>query len=174
MSQDSSVAQTASSQNSEDETEDLQGLGGWLALVGLGVVISPLLIIINMVRLFSGVFTSGAWPLLITPGTSVYSPLWKPIILSELLANFAMAMVAIFVMVLFFSKKKLFPKLYVGLVVFTLVFILVDAAAATLVLPDQPMLDTDTIQRFLRSAARAVIWVPYMFLSKRVRATFVN
>ena len=155
-------------------TDDLNGLGGWLILVGLGVVLSPMVLIFGLVKTYSGVFASGAWSLLTTPSSSLYNPLWKPIVLGELLANIAMIIASIMMITLFFSKKRLFPKLFVGFVLFGLTFILVDAAAVSLLRPDQPMLDAATIGRFARSSVQAMIWVPYMFVSKRVRSTFVN
>ncbi|HET7306614.1 MAG TPA: DUF2569 domain-containing protein [Gammaproteobacteria bacterium] len=75
---------------------------------------------------------------------------------------------------LFFSKKKFFPRLYIGLLLFTLAFILVDAAAVTAVFPKILMFGPDTVQQFLRSLVAAGIWIPYVRRSKRVKATFVR
>jgi len=42
------------------------------------------------------------------------------------------------------------------------------------VFPSEPMFDPETIKEFARSLVACVIWVPYMLISKRVKATFVE
>jgi len=49
-----------------------------------------------------------------------------------------------------------------------------DAFAIQLVLPDEPVFDTETTRELYRSIISGIIWIPYMLLSKRVKATFVN
>ena len=156
------------------DQEPVRGLAGWLILVGLGLVLSPIIITFRLVDLYSGVFGSGAWPLLTTPGAVAYNPYWKSLVLGELLANFTLAMASIILMVLFFRRKRQFPMLYVGFVLCGLLFLVVDAFALGLVMPQQPAFDADTVQNLVRPTLHALIWIPYMFVSRRVRATFVN
>ncbi len=74
----------------------------------------------------------------------------------------------------FFTKKTDFPKWYIGIAVFTLVYVLADAFAVKLVLPNEPVFDPDTIKEVARSVIMVIIWVPYMLVSKRVKATFIK
>ena len=74
----------------------------------------------------------------------------------------------------FIAKSRDFPKWYIGIAVFSLVFIVADAFAIKLVLPSEPVFDPDTIKELMRSVIMVTIWVPYMLVSKRVKATFIK
>ena len=156
------------------EEKNLEGLGGWLALVGLGIIISPLRIIGQLFPTYSEMFSNGSWAALTTPGTEAYNPLWTPILLGEMAINGGLVLVWGFIAFLFFSKKRVFPKWYIGILLFTLAFILVDALAIKAVLPNEPVFDAETAKELGRSLFVTLIWVPYMLVSKRVKATFVK
>lgn len=156
------------------EEKNLEGLGGWLVLVGLGIIISPLRLISIVFPVYSEIFSNGSWVVLTTPGTEAYNPLWAPILFGEMAINGGLVLAWIFIAYLFFSKKKVFPKWYIGMVLFTLAFILIEALAIKSVLPNEPVFDAETGMEFGRSVIFALIWVPYMLVSKRVKATFVK
>lgn len=153
---------------------NLEGLGGWLVLVGIGLVFTPLRVLLMVVTTFVPVFSEGHYAVLTDPASEAYHPMWGPLIWFEIVGNLGIIAVAIALLVMFFGKKRRFPMWYIGLAVGSLVFILVDAALATIVLPDEPMIDPDTAKELLRSGIACAIWVPYMLVSKRVKATFVN
>jgi branched-subunit amino acid transport protein len=119
-------------------------------------------------------FSNGSWAVLTTPGTEAYNPLWAPILFGEMAINGGLVLAWIFIAFLFFSKKKVFPKWYIGILLFTLSFILVDALVVKSVLPDESVFDAETTKEFGRSLVVTLIWVPYMLVSKRVKATFVK
>lgn len=157
-----------------NEDRDLQGIGGWLILVAIGIVITPFRLGLLMVQTYPEIFTSGAWEALTTEGSGVYSPFWAPFILGEILVNSIMLLAWLYIAYLFFSKKAALPKWYIGLAVFGLVFVIADAFAIRLVVSDAPIFDADIVRELMRSLITVVIWVPYMLVSKRVKATFVN
>lgn len=154
--------------------ERLEGLGGWLILVALGVIVSPLRIIFELFPLYSDIFTNGYWEILTTPGTDAYHAMWAPILLGEMGINLALIFAWLYTIFLFFSKKRAFPKWYIGIVIFTLIFIVFDAIAINSVLPDEPIFDSDTVKEISRTLISCLIWIPYMLISKRVVATFVR
>ncbi len=156
------------------DEKKLEGLGGWLILVGLGIIASPIKISVQVYPVYSKLFTSGSWAALTTPGTEAYHPLWAPILISEISINVVLALTWLFIAFLFFAKKRLFPKWYIGILVFTLTFMLVDAVAIKAVLPNEEIFDPDTIKELARTLVTMLIWVPYMLMSKRVKATFVK
>jgi hypothetical protein len=151
-----------------------EGLGGWLVLVGLGIIISPLRIIGTVFPVYSGMFANGSWEVLTTRGNEAYNPLWAPILYGEMAVNGALVVGWVFVAFLFFSKKRVFPKWYIGMLLFTLAFIVADALAIKAVLPNEPVFDPETVKELGRSLVFSLIWIPYMLVSKRVKATFVK
>ncbi len=74
----------------------------------------------------------------------------------------------------FFTKSRDFPKWYIGITVFSLVLFVADAFTIKLVLPNEPLFDPDDIEELMLSVIRVVVWVPYMLVSKRVKATFIK
>jgi len=156
------------------ENTHLQGIRGWLILVAIGIVLSPFKILALIYTTYINIFTQGTWLNLTTPGTDAYDPLWAPIIIGELTINTSLTFVWIYIAVIFFSKKRVFPKWYIGIMIFTLIFILLDAIMVKAVLPDEAIFDPDTVKNLTRTAIAALIWIPYMLISKRVKATFIH
>ena len=158
----------------EDGNEVRSGLGGWLILVGLGVVISPLRLLAEVLETFPPIFENGTYDLITTPGTEAYHPFWSTLIWGEISVNTVIFVASLYLAYLYFSKKSLFPKFYNWIAVGSLAFILLDAVLIKVVLPNEPIFDPDTIKEVARSGIVVLVWVPYMMLSTRVKATFVN
>lgn len=149
-------------------------IGGWLILVALGIIIAPLRIITQIFPTYFKLLSDGSWAVLTTPGTEVYNPLWAPILFGEIAINSGLVLAWAFTAFLFFSKRKLFRKWYIGIILFTPPFIFVDALATKSVLPNEPIFDADTAKELGRSLFASLIWVPYMLTSVRVKATFIK
>ncbi len=149
------------------------GLGGWLILVGLGIIIAPIKLMAAFLPAIK-IFSDGTWEVLTVPGSESYNLLWGPIILGEMLINGGSLIVWLYVAFLFFSMKKGFPKWYIRIMVFQVAFILLDALAISLVLPSEPIFDPNTAKIFASALIGALIWVPYVLVSKRVKATFIE
>jgi magnesium-transporting ATPase (P-type) len=157
-----------------EQEKKIEGLGGWLILVGLGIIFSPIKIIAFIFPIYSEIFKNGSWQILTTPGTEAYNVFWAPVLLAEIGINIILVVTWIYIAYLFFSKKKLFPKMYIGIMIFTLVFIILDALAIKIVMPNEPLFDADTLKELFQSIIAISIWVPYMLISKRVKATFIK
>lgn len=156
------------------EEKNLEGLSGWLIVVGFGLIFSTFRIIVTIFPPYLDIFSSGSWEILTTPGTEAYNPLWAPFLIGEILINSLFVLTWVFITFLFFTKKKTFPVWYIGAAIFTMVFIVIDAFAIKLVLPNEPVWDPETVKEFSSSVISVIIWVPYMIKSQRVKATFVN
>jgi len=150
------------------------GLGGWLVLVGFGLVLSPFMLFADVVTTVKTVFLNGTWTALTTPGSSDYHVLWGPLLAIETAFGVASFAVWTYMAYLFFAKKKLLPKLFAWSHIFTLGFLFVDAFALQLVRPDLPFMDPATSKEVVRSIFSVCVWVPYMLVSKRVAATFIH
>lgn len=151
-----------------------EGLGGWLILVGLGVLLAPLRIGFLLLTVHLPIFADGIWESLTTPGTADYNPYWGPFLIGEIAINFLLIATWLVTAVFYFTKNRIFPYLFSGTMVFGLIFILVDAFAFKLVAPEMPVFDPETTRSLLQQLVGTIVWVPYMFLSRRVRNTFVN
>jgi hypothetical protein len=176
MNYDNPYTPPASNVSTADipEKSKVEGLGGWLVLVGLGVVVSPLRIIAQVFPTYAKLISDGSWTALTTPGSAAYSPLWMPILVTEIVVNLALVLAWVFVAFQFFGKRARFPKLYISMLAATITFQLFDAWAITLVSSNAEVFDAETTKELGRSIFVALIWIPYMLISKRVKATFVR
>jgi hypothetical protein len=111
---------------------------------------------------------------LVTKGSEAYNPLWIPILSLEITYNIAMFAALILLNVLFFSKHCWFPRLYITIIVVTLVFLPLDAWLVSLVLEDTAVSDPETSGEIIRTFVTGMIWIPYMLKSQRVKATFTR
>jgi len=136
--------------------------------------LTPIRIVALVLPMYADIFTDGTWDVLTTLGSDVYSPFWAPILIAEVVINIGVMGLWLYIAFIFFSKKVIFPKVYIGALLFSIAFITIDACAMTLVLPDEPIFDPETMKELFRSLISAIIWIPYMLKSKRVKATFTN
>jgi len=107
------------------EEKNLEGIGGWLVIVALGLVITPVRIIILIITTYPEIFSTGVWEALTTQGSDSYNPLWAPILIGEVLINIALISVWIYMGYLFIKRKKVFPNWYISIAVFSLVYIMI-------------------------------------------------
>ncbi len=152
----------------------LEGLGGWLVLVGIGVVLSPIRMVSQVLPGYNAMFADGSFAAVTTPGSEAYHPLWAPLLICEIFVNCALVLVWVYIAFQFFGKKARFPALYISVFCFTIAFQVIDAWAFTLVMPGEKMFDAESSIELSRSVIGALIWIPYMLVSKRVKATFVR
>ena len=156
------------------ETKSLRGLDGWLALVGIGVVIAPIRLVYSLVSTYKPLFEDGSWEALTTVGSEAYNPAFSSIIIGEVAFNSILILASIVLVYMYFSRHYVFPRLYIGIAAASLVFIPLDAWLVTRAFPSVEMFDPETSKEFARSLIAAVIWIPYMLVSQRVKATFVE
>ena len=156
------------------EEQKLEGIGGWLIVVAIGICLSPFRIIASVYPIYSSIFSDGSWEALTTPGSEFYNPLWAPIIGAEIALNSLLVVGWLIIAWLFFNKKQAFRGWYIGILLFTIVFLFADAFAIKTVLPSEEVFDPDTIKEIVRSLVFAAVWIPYVLISERVKATFVR
>lgn len=159
---------------STDLDDAPKGLGGWLILVGIGVVLNPITLIFQLYTLYYQAYLDGTFTYLTDPSSSGYHPYWMPFLAFEIIGNLIILGVAVWLVYLYFSKHRRFPKTYIFLQVSSLIFLIADAWLITLILPDLGPMDPETLRDIGRAVGVVAIWVPYMLLSKRVKATFVE
>jgi Protein of unknown function (DUF2569) len=156
----------------EGSVPEPKGLGGWLILVAIGVSITPLSIVLSLVRT-GPTYAASTWASLTTPGGNAYNALWAPTLLFELVVNVALLVFGSLQLWTFFRRKRLFPALFVVFVCARLAFDLLDTLLAQTIpaIADRAEVNWDTS---LRTLLYGVLWTAYMFRSRRVKNTFVE
>ena len=143
-------------------------------MVAIGIIVTPIRLFMLMIATYPEIFSTGAWEVLTTQGSDLYNPFWAPIIMGEIFINSGLVLVLLYMAYKFFTRSRDFTKRYIGIAFFSLLFIVADAFAIKLVLPNEPLFDPDTSKELMRSIIMVVVWVPYVLVSKRVKATFIK
>jgi len=154
--------------------EEIEGLGGWLFLLGIGIVISPIFTIQQIYPLFSELFSSNAWTLLTTPGTNSYKPYFASVIIIELTANILLLLGSIYMIKLFFKKNSLFPKFFIAVLLVKLFISIADHISYKVFIANTTVKFMALMDDILIFLAFASVWTSYLLVSKRVENTFIH
>ena len=149
------------------------GLGGWLIFVAIGLVVTPLKLVSLLLTTFLPLFKDGTVQALTTPGSEHYHPLWRALIAYEVFGNGLFALAFLGLAILFFSKSRRFPKLYMAPLLTNLVFLIGDEIMGSQIPALASSDNFDSMKEIVRTMIACCIWVPYMMVSKRVKNTFV-
>ena len=134
------------------------GIGGWLILPAIGLVVSLVL------------SARALWGMLSLMGSSALPSKLAQALPFLFFLGAAFSVLQVVVAVSFFNKKAGTPNLMV-------VYLLANVAVAilTAVLLGEAGARTSGAEREIgRAVAVAAIWIPYFRVSRRVKATFVN
>lgn len=155
-------------------SNSLNGIGGWLILVAIGIVLAPLSISFDLFSTYIPLFINGSWSMLNNPNSEIYNPSLASFVVVELIANIVFVLICSYIAYLFFTKKQALPKWYIGFLILYPIFIIADAYFLTYILPEIPVFDQDTVTQVARSLITCAILIPYIMISKRVGATFTR
>jgi len=155
------------------ETKDSHGLGGWLVLVGINVVFSPVILLRTLYQEYTEILSTEAWILQTTPGSSLYHPLFKTLIIAEVMLNVFLLFMSLYLVQQFFTKKQIFPRVYSIILILSVVLLISDALVIKLIFPQLLVLTPEAVWHLIRATLSALIIVPYLRLSKRVKLTFI-
>ena len=151
-----------------------KGIGGWLILVVIGLLISPIRAAHFLITTHWPIFRDGAWPVLTTPGTEAYHALWAPLLAFEIVGNLGSIALAFATLWLLMRRSRRTPVWAICWLLWTTAFVVVDFFAADLIPAVAAQSDPDSIKELVRSVVSAAIWIPYFLVSERVKATFVE
>jgi hypothetical protein len=135
--------------------------------VGIGLVISPLMILNNTV--------THNLPVLTNPRLHAFletHPALEGLIIFEIATNLIFIAVLVALNVLFFKKKRSFPTYMIFYLCLHLIVDAGDAIGAHAVMPSVEV--PAPVQAITRSFLGALIWIPYFLVSRRVKVTFVH
>ncbi len=155
------------------DNKQVEGIGGWMALVAIGVWLNPLSMLITISNNHE-IFKNGNWFYLTNPSLPDYTPGFSGLMVFEFtmtLLLFAMSLYLVWAMM---KGKQSFPKVYILLIVLSLFYHSLGEAAASTVFPGLNFYDREYNSRMSGLFLVAVVWIPYMLMSVRVKNTFIN
>lgn len=149
--------------------ESLNGLGGWLILVCMGLVANTIL---NVYHFFDGLVTY-------TNSNLSDYPWVQNVVLIEVIASVVFASLSAYLLFLFAKKKNLFPKMFVGFLAVAALYSFFDYSLSSTIVTVYPELDAQSTLSDLggsvgRSVVALIVWGLYMWRSRRVRLTFTE
>ena len=153
--------------------QKLSGLGGWLILVAIGLLFGPIRLMFHMSQSLDA-FSLWKWHALTNPGGVSYNPLWGPSLTFELLGEISILIFDVFVLVLFFQRRRLFPRWFIALLVLNAVFVLGDMTAVHFLGVSSPKTAAQHLNNIMSVVVGCGVWIPYTCVSQRVKATFVR
>jgi hypothetical protein len=153
---------------------DLQGLGGWLILLGIGLLLTPLIRLHFLAK--SGVVYSTSHWRTITDPAGGYDSLLAPILLYELFFQLTLLVFSLLLIVLYFRKKRIFPTvlivyLFFQFVAFTVDDVLVKTRSGKTVTTNLRPGATPIV---VQTLVPLIVWGFYVSRSRRVKMTFLN
>ncbi len=138
------------------------------------VIVGNSIRILILIRTVPEIFSTETWANLTTQGSVAYHPLWAPLIIGDILINCGLLLVWFYVAYLFFTKSKHFPIWFICLADFYLLYVVVANFGIKQFLTSLPIFNLETAKRMMSAVIMAAIWVPYLLVSKRVKATFIK
>lgn len=149
------------------------GIGGWLLLPLLGLIVSPIRVSVMVATDLLPVFDEQIWSRLTTPGSDAYHPLWAPFLIFEVFANIVLIAFAVVLLWFFFRKSYRLPGLFIIWLALHIAVQAADMAFASQV-PAAAAAIGESFRNLVQALIGAAIWIPYFRKSVRVRNTFTR
>lgn len=151
------------------QKHQLYGIGGWLTLVILGCLASPIRIVASLGPVYAQLDFASLHPTLLA------------FIVVEIALNALVVLWSLGNLFLLFNKNPLFPTSYVAMLAFSAAFVTLDVVVVKSIMDSigQPMawneaFDPETTREVGRAIMGAAIWIPYALVSRRVNVTYLN
>ncbi|RIV52806.1 DUF2569 family protein [Flagellimonas taeanensis] len=160
--------------NPKPQSDQNLNIGGWLVLPGIGLVLSPFLLLFQVGS--QGYFDKGVWSLFKNAGYENANALTL-FLGFELAMNIALLVFAALLIILYFKKRTSLPKLIIIMYASSFVIPILDLVLYNALFP-KDLLDAaddqETYTQIFRGFISAAIWIPYFLVSERVKNTFTK
>jgi hypothetical protein len=149
------------------------GIGGLLIVIAVGLCFSALQNLFYVIGSFTPILRRSLWTVLTDPQSVRYHPHWKLFLTYQAVISLCFAAANTLALVLFFRRRRVFPKVIVVLIPVLFLFSVVAHYWSGLI----PSVFAS--QEYGKEGHALVvrfiglhIWIPYFLVSKRVEATF--
>lgn len=152
----------------------LQGIGGWLVLVAIGVTLRPLTLLVQSVRDGFDFYNFAVWEALTTPGNPAYREGFAPAVIGEHLSNRLLLGFSVICVILFYRRWHTFPRVFAAILLANPALLIVSGLVTQQWLGVDEKLTYANYSTAGRMLLAAAVWVPYIFRSRRVKLTFTR
>ena len=149
-----------------DTSSKLYGIEGWLVFPAFSVLISPFTILKDTFYLASKVLSHNTWVELSSSSSDSFNPLLLPVIFFEVTGNIGIIVFWVLTSLLLLQKKSLFPRMYVYVLMWNLLYGILDKILSYVAFSSVPT------WRVIAIGLEPFIGALYMMKSKRVKKTF--
>lgn len=150
----------------------LDGLAGWLILVAIGLVMSPFSILAGLVQSTLPFLDAPTWRSLTESGGDSYHSAWGPVLVFSVVASILLLTISLVTAILFFQKRRRFPPVFIAFNLAHLLVVAIDFGLIHVIPISPDPEDTQPASELTSALVGCMIWIPYMLISKRVKATF--
>lgn len=158
----------------EDRPLGMSGLGGWLILIQIGLWFTLVMLFAQISQSVLPILNTETWEILTSKDSGYYHPLWGPMIIFEAIYNILFLLFTVYVIVAFYRKKAMLPRLMIIFYSLSLVVGMVDYLLLYQIPMARELEDGSSVRDIARSAIACAIWIPYFIKSERVQNTFVR
>ncbi len=159
---------TDKTQSLEKNTNQFTGIGGWLILYGFLFIIQIITQISSVFNSLVSRFAGEKWTNITTSGSELYNPLLAIFLIFNLVITIGFIFFAFYLLMLFFKKRKTFPKLVIIYLASNLAFIVINPFVSYSLSQISDPINFTFILRFIYH----FVWLTYFLDSKRVKETF--
>ncbi|WP_229729813.1 DUF2569 domain-containing protein [Paenibacillus silvae] len=152
----------------------VSGLGGWLILIQIGLWFTLVMLLAQISQSVLPILNTETWEILTSKDSAYYHPLWGPVIIFEAIYNILFLLFTVYVIVAFYRKKAILPRLMIIFYSLSLTVVIVDSLLLSQIPMARELADGSSIRDIARSAIACAIWIPYFIKSERVQNTFVR
>lgn len=146
--------------------KNLNGIGGWLILMAIRMIVAPVLGTFQILDTFFDGFSK----INSEPVTKIFNPVWVTYLLVDIIVVF----VWIYIAFLFFSKKKSFSIWFIRASGVCLLITIIDSLIEQYISLGELKLSSFAHKDIIKAFISTWIWISYISESKRVKATFIN
>ena len=152
--------------------DQLAGIGGWLVLLAIGVTLRPLFLARSV---WPAIQLMSNWPGWVTrtdPESFSYVPGYGWVVMAEICFGGLFCAWAVVLVLQFYQRKASFPIAFAASMIGLAVWNIGDACLVQTLKLHNPAELAPAFAGLVPMILSVLVWVPYVFLSRRVKLTF--